>query len=158
MKKTILIIATLFIGTFVSAQSIVATSGDTYENGTASLSWTMGEPVVDTYENQDAQLTQGFQQPTYTIVGIYERENLDISIKAYPNPAVDYVNILVTDSKSEKRTIHLLDASGKLIANYVMTESKQKVDLSHLPVSNYLLIVSDTNGEMLKTFKVQKIN
>lgn len=46
-----------------NAQQVIATSGGYYENENISLSWTVGEPVIETFTAGDVILTQGFQQP-----------------------------------------------------------------------------------------------
>jgi hypothetical protein len=45
------------------AQQVVATAGGYYEGETLSLSFTVGEPVIETFAYGDLILTQGFQQP-----------------------------------------------------------------------------------------------
>jgi len=44
-------------------QQVIATSGGYYEGNNISLSWTLGEPVVETFTSGNIVLTQGFQQP-----------------------------------------------------------------------------------------------
>ena len=46
-----------------SAQQVIATAGGYYEGENISLSYTVGEPVIETYTNGNVILTQGFQQP-----------------------------------------------------------------------------------------------
>ncbi len=46
-----------------NAQQVVASSGGYFESENLSLSWTLGEPVIETFSNGDLILTQGFQQP-----------------------------------------------------------------------------------------------
>ena len=45
------------------AQQIIATSGGYFEGENISMSWTLGEPVIETFAGEDIILTQGFQQP-----------------------------------------------------------------------------------------------
>jgi len=45
------------------AQQVIASAGGYYEGENISLSWTLGEPVIETFEGNDIILTQGFQQP-----------------------------------------------------------------------------------------------
>ncbi|MBN1339430.1 MAG: hypothetical protein JXA03_08905 [Bacteroidales bacterium] len=42
---------------------VIASSGDYFGCASASLSWTLGEPVTETFSNGGILLTQGFQQP-----------------------------------------------------------------------------------------------
>jgi len=45
------------------AQEIIATSGGYYEGQSLSMSWTVGEAVIETFNSGELILTQGFQQP-----------------------------------------------------------------------------------------------
>ncbi len=45
------------------AQEVIATSGGYYEGESLSLSWTVGEPVIETFNSGELILMQGFQQP-----------------------------------------------------------------------------------------------
>jgi len=45
------------------SSSVVSSSGDFYENSTASLSITIGEPVIEFYHAAGGSLYTGFQQP-----------------------------------------------------------------------------------------------
>ena len=47
----------------IHSQQVIATSGGYYQNENISLSWTVGEPVIETFTAGDVILTQGFQQP-----------------------------------------------------------------------------------------------
>lgn len=45
------------------AQQVVASSGGLFEGENISLSFTVGEPVTETFTGGNVILTQGFQQP-----------------------------------------------------------------------------------------------
>jgi hypothetical protein len=60
---------------WVQAQSlspeVVATAGDHFATSTAQLSWTLGEPVIETFTDAAAtQLTQGFHQTNLMVVAV----------------------------------------------------------------------------------------
>jgi len=63
------IISSLITAAFIAislnafAQQVVATAGGYFEGENISLSWTLGEPVIETFAGDDIILTQGFQQP-----------------------------------------------------------------------------------------------
>jgi len=46
-----------------AAQQVVSTTGGYYEGENLSLSWTVGESVIETFTTSEVILTQGFQQP-----------------------------------------------------------------------------------------------
>jgi len=47
----------------VEAQQIIASAGNYFQNGSGSVSFTMGEPATNTLSGNGVILTQGFQQP-----------------------------------------------------------------------------------------------
>ena len=71
--KTIIFTSTLLFFGVISClsqsieRSVVASSGDYYEVGNISLSWTLGEIATETYTSGNTILTQGFQQPDITL-------------------------------------------------------------------------------------------
>lgn len=70
------------------------------------------------------------------------------SIKIYPNPTSDYLNI---DTKNVKfETAHIFDLSGKKI----LTTSAKRIDVRNLPSGAYLISLKTTSET--KTFKFLK--
>lgn len=66
MKKIIpLLISAAFLAIAINsnAQQVIASAGGYYEGDNISISWTLGEPVIETFVGADIILTQGFQQP-----------------------------------------------------------------------------------------------
>jgi hypothetical protein len=66
MKKIIASLTFLLAVAFAvntSAQQVIASAGDYFEGNDISISWTLGEPVIETFQGNDLILTQGFQQP-----------------------------------------------------------------------------------------------
>ncbi len=72
MKTILIFIPFMGLAVLLSGQSlspeVISTSGDYFENTNASLSWTLGETVTETFANGNIFLTQGFQQPITGIV------------------------------------------------------------------------------------------
>jgi hypothetical protein len=56
-------LAMLVATSTVYAQQIVATGGGTFQSENLTLSYTIGEPVIETFTGENLTLTQGFQQP-----------------------------------------------------------------------------------------------
>lgn len=63
--QTCILIATILIAFSLAskAQQVIASSGNCFGGNDVSLSWTLGETVSGTLENNEIILTQGFQQP-----------------------------------------------------------------------------------------------
>lgn len=70
MKHIFLLIVLALSVTRMNAQSItqdvVATTGDSYSNSSAMLSFTVGEPMTETFISASKMITQGFQQTPIT--------------------------------------------------------------------------------------------
>ncbi len=63
MKKLMIYICIIGLCSLsINAQEIITASGDYYESSNASLSWTIGESMTETYTDGTTILTQGFQQ------------------------------------------------------------------------------------------------
>ncbi len=64
MKKIIMFLQIIFSASVLSvqAQVILSTNGnfETFQGG--SITWTLGEPIIETIDNGNNELTQGFQQ------------------------------------------------------------------------------------------------
>jgi len=62
-KLLLISLLILLITNGAASQQVVATAGAYYQNNYVSLSWTLGETIIATFESDDIILTQGFQQP-----------------------------------------------------------------------------------------------
>tara|TARA_B100001939_G_C16764594_1_gene539818 strand:+ start:303 stop:785 length:483 start_codon:yes stop_codon:yes gene_type:complete len=134
---------------------VIGTDGGYARNNQFSLSYTIGEVVTDlgrdTVNNVD--LTQGFQQSYISIVSV-EDHDLDIDIMIYPNPAVDYLNVIVSNI-DKANNYFMYDMSGKLIRQERINDKEFKIGFSALSTGNYMLVFNDEERK-LKTIKVQK--
>ena len=70
MKSLILFIAlTYSISPLYSqsiSQEVIGPAGDSFANSSAMLSYTVGEPMTETFTTTNYTLTQGFEQPSLT--------------------------------------------------------------------------------------------
>jgi hypothetical protein len=147
-----------FLGILLNAQSlsqtVLSTAGDHFQNGSAALSWTIGEPVVNGLENGSITLSQGFHQPYLTVSSIYETEN-DNLVRVYPNPtnAALYIDF----TASGEYSADLFDVLGRKLKTFNITGNHYELDLNDFPTANYLVRCYDSQNNALSTFKIQKI-
>jgi len=161
MKKIIFLIFIGFGSIAVFSQSltpeVTACAGDYFQGTSATLSWTLGEPITETLPNASNILTQGFQQSKYTIVNISEIDDSDYQITVYPNPSNDLINI---EYKKEHIDIiiELFDVQGRKLVSKEMrkNETKKQINLNSFSIANYFLRISTKDGKLLKTFKIIK--
>lgn len=80
------------------------------------------------------------------------------NIEIFPNPASDYVNINLTDTKLKNVSFELYDIIGNKI-NVQAQEMKKdvyRIPVERLHMGYYVLIVSDPYGRYKKAFKFSK--
>lgn len=134
MKKMILSAAIVFISLASFSQTsileVVAPAGGFFTASNFSVSWTLGEPVTETWVNQEAgiMVTSGFQQGNIFATSAPVNPILGFGVKIYPNPARLNTNISVTLPAMAEITITVLDITGRT----VMQDKFIPANLSHI--------------------------
>ena len=146
----ILVLPLFAIGQIISP-SLTSNSGDSYSNSKINMDFSIGEVVIETYQNNEI-LSQGFHQGLLIVqTGVSE---LDFLTKVYPNPTT---NIVVVElEKDITGDIILYDINGRLmLRNKLENERIKYVDFSKLNQGNYLLQLNINNKKNI--YKIQKI-
>jgi len=135
---------------------VIASAGEHYDNGTVQLSWTLGEVMIDTYDNGTNILTQGFHQTELTVTSI-EETLADIRLNLYPNPTSEYLNIELGNNE-EDINLQLYDMSGKLIHKDVINayDTKYVLPMQSVASGQYLVQMQSENGKLNTTHQVVK--
>lgn len=142
---------------FVLAQKltpqVTASAGDHFVlAGTASLDWTLGEVVVETFSQTPYILTQGFHQPDLGIVSSWHDPDIQVDIKAFPNPTSDWITVETNDGLP--RSVEMIDLTGRLLFRAPLYDN-QSLYLGDLPSGLYLLRVLD-GKKIIKVFRIVK--
>ena len=100
IQRILLSLLLILPGSFAVAQSltpfVVASAGDYFvnTNANAALSFTVGEmAMVETFQNTNNILTQGFHQPEEPQVSIGDGVDYINEFLVFPNPAQDHLNV-----------------------------------------------------------------
>jgi len=157
MKKLYFSFIAYFLLTNLQSQSIspqvYSSGGDYVLNGNYSISYTVGEPCIQTYSAGSYILTEGFQQPNYIITIVDENDENTINI--YPNPTYDLLNIKL-DYNIEGYTYQLYDFNGRILLSGKINNIVDQIDFSPYPVNVYFLKIMSDN-KLVQTFKIQKV-
>jgi hypothetical protein len=137
------------------AQELISSGGGENISGASSLSWSIGEPVTETFYGANNTLTQGFQQSNLTINSIYEMANLPFSINAFPNPASDFIQLQIGCNTVTGLNYQLFDTNGKLMTSIKLENFETEISLKNLPPSVYYLKITE-KGKPIKSFKIIK--
>lgn len=153
-KIKLLIAFCLFGYGTVQAQEIITTGGDYQSSSSGSLTWTIGEPVSETFSGNGKYLTQGFEQPAYLIVSVKELpENCEISV--FPNPTSDFLQLKIGDYKVENMQYQLYDMNGKLLLQKNIESTETGIPFAEfMPSAYFLKIIKER--KKIKVFKIIK--
>ncbi len=140
----------------IIAQEVVSSAGDSHSKANGSISYTIGEPVVETFTGENNILTQGFQQTNLVVSAIKELPGLDFEITASPNPASEIVKLKICKESIAGMQYTLYDMNGNLLLKNRLEGAETEIPFNDLAPAEYILIVSDEDKE-LKSFKIVKI-
>ncbi len=155
MSKTIMVGILLPLSSFGQSaeQNVLSSSGNHYNNGVVQMSYTMGEPVVETVSNSSNTLTQGFHQTSWNFLGV-EDLNSDLIVTVFPNPVGDALTIKT--EQYDNLSYQLFDENGKLIFEGNLLNSETFLNTSDLQPAAYSLRILNNQLEMVKLFKLLK--
>jgi len=160
--KNIIIIFILSFCTSLFSQSlsphVLASSGNYYSGSNFTLSWTLGEPVIQTLTGTNSTLTQGFQQSDYTYVAITTNQ-VNYGITLYPNPVENQLNILIESKDPKIFNVEILNARGQLILskNFLSSNTNHPLKTDGLKEGIYLLIIKEQGYSLISSIKFMKM-
>ena len=141
IQRGLIAFCLLSSGTVVQAQEVVTTAGSHGETTSGSLSWTVGEPVIETITDGTNTLTQGFQQSKLTVTAISDLKVPGIELSVYPNPTNSFLSIEVKTDKQRDLLLSLFDLNGRLILQKKMAGNKQTINMQNYKSGTYILKV-----------------
>jgi Secretion system C-terminal sorting domain len=159
MKRSILILIAVFIALSSGAQvkqEVIASAGGYNVSGGVSISWTLGETVIPTFQNGNLILTHGFQ--SQLIVTAVE-ENLDVlvNIKVFPNPASEIVNIQFDTPVDGEIVVYLLDSQGRLVKRDLIEPAMAQKQLNLQDMAAGIYYIKLVKGKLVNVYKVVKL-
>lgn len=152
MGRYLLVLVSFFASVGATAQTVIAAQGATYANATASIDITIGEVVIATGTDGVNNITQGFHQTSWSLVG-WEDLAPDFEAIIFPNPTEDVLHIKV--STFQHVTLSVYDVCGKLIMQHDLTSQLTSIPTDQLSSGSYLLTLSN-KAHCLERFKVIK--
>ncbi|MBN1252542.1 MAG: T9SS type A sorting domain-containing protein [Bacteroidales bacterium] len=161
MKRLVIAFAYIFVYLTIKAQIIspeaMVSSGASYNNSYAQISFTLGELQSATYKNDNIILTQGFMQSDFSISTLSKFENSkNFTVKVFPNPVKDNLNIKFESNNNEKLIIQLYDISGKQILTKTLKEINKIETINFEKYNNgiYILKTISSTNNYFETFKI----
>ncbi len=162
MKRFVLLLIMIFMIASVNCQmkqDVISSAGGYSSSGSMSLSWTLGETIVQTFSSGDLILTHGFIQPDTAIKIITEIEDLDVlvNLKLFPNPSSEILNIQFESFSEGEVILVIVDSQGRLIKRDVIVPpmTLKQINMQDIPAGTYYLRL--TKGKLANVYKVVKL-
>lgn len=159
MKKTLCVFSVLVcihVSAQTSIQQVVGSAGNTISSSSGSISYTVGEPVVSTISSANNLITQGFQQPYYTVSGLLDKEKeANGSFSVYPVPASDQLWFGYAFNEGGAIHVEVYDALGQKM-DFSLNEMYQSgkvvhaMDCTAFAAGNYFIRVTHTDANQLQ--------
>ena len=144
---------------FSRAQEVVSSDGNFIAGSGGSLSWTLGEMITETFENQPFYLTQGFQQSNFGDAGsssVILQENISIG----PNPFTSFLRVSGKDLNSTF-TLNIHDSQSRLVleteVSFHVVNETIILPLPNLSDGLYILSMKKVNCNELFHKRIIKI-
>lgn len=167
MKKIVLIFYFLSFFNLLHSQKlsqqVIGAIGGNGQSNKVSLSWTLGEAVISSFE---PKLTQGFHQGDLTIDintdcdFVNPKFNFanNLNIRTFPNPTSGLISLSLDNIESVvDYSYKLYDNVGRMITMQKTTDRVSQIDFSNMAGGAYLLVVYFLNVPV-KEFKIIKQN
>ena len=158
MRKIILFLIAFGVISTANSQSaspeLISSGGDSFQNSTYLLDWSIGECVTATLGNGTYILTQGFHQNNYSAVKV-EDLRTDIKLSVYPNPATDFVTIKFSAFQKQNIIMTLTNQTGKVLVRKRIVSETEQLDFSSYSCGIYFL-TAEFDNQQIKLFKIIK--
>lgn len=135
---------------------VIGSTGAEIQNSNGELYFTVGEPVSETFENENFQLTQGYHQGVFLFVSTEDLGNLPFNVTLFPNPASEFVNVSLKDISSTNFEYRLFDINGRVLLTGKFNQPTEQIALSQLANSTYFLKIYNSKAGYNVTYKLQK--
>jgi len=151
----VILILLLSSSIWIPAQEIIAPGGDYHTVVNGSLTYTLGEPVIETYRTENHVLTQGFQQTGLTVATQVKVPESPIGISVFPNPVSESVRLNIDRENISGLEYHLLDMNGKLLMRHGIEGKETRIHFKGLPPASYILKITE-HGKEIAWYKLAK--
>jgi hypothetical protein len=162
LKISTVLLLGLGLTTLQAQEAVTATGGDAFGSG-GSASYSIGQVAYQTHTGTSGSVAEGVQQPyeISTVTGIDEAKGINLSVSAYPNPTIDFLQLKVENEELKGLFYQLYDMQGQLLQNEKITSNQTSIVMSSfLPSTYFVKVIVKTQGiasqQEVKTFKIIK--
>jgi hypothetical protein len=158
MKKGLYLIVLIVCAVTMNlkGQQVISSAGGSATGTGIQLSWTVGEPVIETFTGSSAILTQGFHQSKLTITAIDPAVYTDLELSVFPNPVSTSLQLQIKGDLLQKLSYQLYNMEGKTIFSKKVDASPEMINMELYTSGTYLLKIVRDEQFPVKIFKIIK--
>ena len=157
MNMRIIVLASFILLSFNGlSQSVISSGGNTATGNNFIISWTLGETVVATLQNENTNLTQGFHQPL--MVDLFPtslEDDMVLDMVAYPNPTYDKVLFKGGDPTGTYH-LRLVDKLGRVLEQKSVPSDQLEIEMGRYTNGSYLIEVIENKSDKRVIFNIVK--
>ncbi len=146
---------------------VITNAGTSVEKSDISISFTIGEPMVNIFATPDSQviLTQGFQQPFIIIESVNIMDKYEnVQIKAFPNPVMSMLNVSIqnynTSSDILVKIVDLLGKQYEMPCFFNPTNSSINISIDFKEIHSgdfYIILIDESTSDIISELKIIKL-
>ncbi len=140
----------------IFAQSSQNSGGNNISTSSGNVSYSIGQTFYEPSASTSASITPGVQQ-SYEISETLGQEiaEIGLSLKVYPNPTTDILNLRIDLNDYQRYNYELYDLGGRFLLKKSVSGKTTEISMSKYPSGTYLIKVSKGNSSV-KIFKIIK--
>jgi|WetSurSiteA1Bulk_404760.scaffolds.fasta_scaffold20871_2 hypothetical protein len=134
-----------------NSPAVIITSGTHTAGEDASLSWTIGESLIESFGKEDLLLLQGFQEVEDFTAAIPDDSFDDAGVLVFPTKTPDVVHVVISGSYTETLKGEFIDMSGRLVLHVRLDALHNEINLADFSYGIYLLRISSGDKQVTET-------
>ena len=158
MKTLTIFLVLLFLLPFCKgrAQEVISPAGAQATSASVQLSWTVGEPVIETFSGSAFVLTQGFHQSRLTITAIDPSTLMGVEIHVYPNPTSSGATVSFSNGSGQGHQLILVNSEGKVLLTKKIRNACETIGLESYAPGVYMIRIQHPDKPGSQTFSIIK--
>jgi len=138
-----------------NAPAVIISSGTFSAGDDASLSWTIGESLIESYSEENTMLLQGFNETGDFEESANEGSFEDAGVFVFPTCTHTFINVNITRETDETCTGELLDMTGKVLSITRLQPNLNEVNLEEYAYGMYLLRIKEGENPLTETMVIK---
>ena len=141
----------------IEAQETILTKGGNISGSGGSAGYSIGQVAYQTFSGTNGTIAQGVQQPfeISVVTAIEGTEDITLDCIVYPNPAEEFIKLLIKSFDNDNIIFRLYDINGVLLQDKKIENKETEISMKNISSSIYFLKLIKDNKEV-KVFKIIK--